>query len=113
MTGQRWHQWCGDSLELRIRARTRCPNEGLGELTEDALQVRVNAPPVEGKANKRIQVVLAAAFGVAKSRVQLIRGNRSPYKWYRIDEPSRVPQPLQYALGRGPQVDQTGNPDYE
>lgn len=77
------------------------------------MPVRVNAPPVEGKANKRIQLVLAAAFGVAKSRVQLIRGSCAPYKWYRIDGPSRLPEPLQYTLRKGQQVDRTGNPDYE
>lgn len=113
MTGPPWHHWRAGALELRIRARTRCPDEGLGEPKAGALPIRVNAPPVDGKANKRIQLVLAAAFGVAKSRVQLIRGSRSPYKWYRIDEPSRVPETLQYALGAGLQVDQTDNRDYE
>lgn len=113
MAGQQWHHWRGSSLELRIRAKTRCRQEGLGELAGDALPVRVNAPPVADKANQRLRLVLAEAFGVAKSRVALIRGSRSPYKWYRIDRPARVPEPLQYSLGNMLRVDRTDNPDYE
>lgn len=105
-----WCKWNGSVLELRVLAQTLCRNEGLAEATEDALRVRVNAPPVEGKANKRLVVVLAEAFGVAKSRVRLVRGGRSRRKWFRIEQPATMPEQLKCALGALPRVDQTRNP---
>lgn len=96
MTAQQWYRWRGTSLEVRIHAKTGCRNEGPDGNAGQALRVRVSAPPVEGRANERLRVVLAEAFGVAKSRVQLIRGSRSPYKWYRIEQPKKLPGPLQY-----------------
>lgn len=113
MEKERWYRWDGAALDLRVRAKTRCRDEGLAEVAGDALGVRVNAPPLEGKANKRLVLVLAEAFGVPKSRVRLLRGGRSRCKWFRIEEPSRVPEPLQPALGASPKVDQTRKADYE
>lgn len=99
-TPQQWYRWNGTSLELRIQAQTQSRNEGLGDIVGGALRVRVNAAPVEGKANKRLLAVLADAFGVAKSRVQLVHGARSRCKWIRIDQPERVPEALKTTLHR-------------
>lgn len=101
-----WYRWRGTSLELRIHAKTRSSDEGLGEVTDDGVPVRVSAPPTEGKANKRLVAVLADAFGVARSRVRLVRGAHSRHKWFRIDRPERIPKPLTSALQRT-LVDQT------
>jgi len=48
------------------------------------LNVYVKEPPLEGKANKAVAEVLAEYFDVAKSRVQLVRGERSKLKFFRI-----------------------------
>jgi hypothetical protein len=104
-TSPRWYRWNGTSLELRVQAQTQCRNEGLGDVAGDVLRVRVNAAPVDGKANKRLVVVLADAFGVAKSRVRLVHGARSRLKRIRIDQPQRVPEGLKTALQAGLQVD--------
>lgn len=107
-TARSWYRWHGPSLEVRVRTQTRCRNEGLGGITGDALRVRVNAPPVEGRANKRLLVVLADAFGVAKSRVHLVHGARSPHKWIRIERPARFPEALKSALRRPAEVEKRG-----
>lgn len=93
-----WYRWHGDSLELRIHAKTRCRDEGLGAVTAGAVPVRVSAPPTEGEANRRLVTVLADAFGVAKSRVRLVNGSRSRHKWIRIERPGIIPEPLRSAL---------------
>jgi uncharacterized protein (TIGR00251 family) len=46
--------------------------------------VRVNAPPVEGKANTRAIELLADHFGVPKSRIHLQSGARSRRKIIRV-----------------------------
>jgi len=113
MATRRWYKWTDDGLELRIRAKTRCRREGPSVVRADALEVGVNAPPVDGKANERLIRVLSEAFGVSKSRVHLVRGGGSPCKWFRIDRPTRLPEALQSAPDAVFQVDQSVKADYE
>ena len=49
------------------------------------LKVRIQAPPVEGAANKRLVRFLAKAVGVSKSKVRIVRGETSRVKLLEID----------------------------
>lgn len=109
-TVQPWYRWHGADLELRVKARTQCREEGVAEATGGVLCVRVNAPPVEGRANKRLLAILADAFGVAKTRVRLVHGVRSRYKWIRIEAPERIPELLKPALGAASGLKKGGKP---
>lgn len=40
----------------------------------------VSAPPLDGRANRAVVALVADAFGVGKSRVELIAGSSSPQK---------------------------------
>ena len=40
----------------------------------DALKIRLAAPPVDGKANQALLARAAQAFGLARSRVELLHG---------------------------------------
>ena len=46
----------------------------------DHLKVYVRAPPVKGKANEAVIEVLAEFFGVKKSDIRIISGERSREK---------------------------------
>lgn len=48
------------------------------------LHVYVNAPPLEGKANKDIDEALAEYFKVKKSQIELISGAKSKNKLFEI-----------------------------
>ena len=48
------------------------------------LRVRVTAAPEGGEANRAVIGLLAEAFGVAPSRVELVRGAASRDKLFRI-----------------------------
>ena len=51
---------------------------------EDAtLRVWVTAPPEDGKANAAVRDLLAAALGVAPTRLELIRGQTARDKVFR------------------------------
>jgi len=102
-----WYRWIGTTLELRIRVQTQCREEGIVGPAGDLVRVRVNAPPVEGKANERLTTVLAQAFGVPRSRVRLVHGARSRRKLLRIENPRHLPKGLKSALNSTRQVDQT------
>jgi uncharacterized protein len=75
----------GELLEVRVQPRAR-----RNEVVEQAgavLRVRVTAAPADGEANRAVIALLAEAFGVAPSRVVLVRGATSRDKLFRIEPP--------------------------
>ncbi len=44
------------------------------------LKIKLAAPPVDGKANKALLLFLAKSFGVPKSSLSLVRGEKSRKK---------------------------------
>lgn len=55
---------------------------------DGSLTVRLQSPPVDGKANKELIQVLAKQFGVRKSQVSIHSGERSRMKRVEVDESS-------------------------
>lgn len=54
-------------------------------LHDGALRVRLQAPPVDGKANLALQAWLAETLGIPKSAVELLRGSTARRKQLRVD----------------------------
>ena len=77
----------GELLEVRVQPRAR-RNEVVGQVG-GVLRVRVTAAPEGGEANRGVIALLAEAFGVAPSRVVLVRGGTSRDKLFRIERPAR------------------------
>jgi uncharacterized protein (TIGR00251 family) len=94
-----WHRWDGADLVLRLRVVPRSPRDAL-LLDGPQLKARIAAPPVDGAANDRLLRYLAAEFGVARSRVSLLRGSTGRDKVVRIGAPTRLPLPLAGPLRR-------------
>jgi uncharacterized protein len=46
----------------------------------------LNAPAIEGKANKALVKLLARSFAVSKSKIEIIRGLKSRDKVVRVDD---------------------------
>ncbi|MCU0575559.1 MAG: DUF167 domain-containing protein [Desulfobacterota bacterium] len=75
--------WCrekGGSVLLNIRVQPNSSKEETGEVRNDALIIRLTAPPVEGKANDALIRFLSKRLAVAKSRVTLVQGERGRNK---------------------------------
>ncbi len=76
---------------MRVQARAR-RNEI--QPAGGGWRVRVTAAPEGGEANRAVIVLLAEAFGVAPSRVKLVRGATSRDKLFRIGRgPLTLPSP--------------------
>jgi len=76
------------TITARIKPRSRL--SGI-EIDGAAVVIRVASPPIEGRANAEAIAIVAAAFGVPKSRVELVAGERSRSKRFRIVAPERTP----------------------
>ncbi|ABM61724.1 DUF167 domain-containing protein [Halorhodospira halophila] len=82
-----------DAWLVHVRVTPRAKRESL-DVEGERLRVRLNTPPVDGKANTALRKLLARQFGVAKSAVSLLRGERSRDKTVRITAPKQWPAGL-------------------
>ncbi|HEY5142674.1 MAG TPA: DUF167 domain-containing protein [Solirubrobacteraceae bacterium] len=71
--------------DVRVRLTPRAARPAVELLEDGSLAVRVSAPPVDGEANAALVKAVAKALGIARSRVVLLRGERSREKTLRIE----------------------------
>lgn len=60
--------------------------DALEKAADGSLLVRIKAPPVDGKANEYLVKYIASLLGIAKSKVQVQKGQTSQFKTLIIDE---------------------------
>ena len=65
---------------INIRVIPRAGRSGLAGTRDNALLVRLNAPPVEGAANAELVDVLSEILEVPKRAVTIVSGERSRSK---------------------------------
>lgn len=69
---------------LSIRVVPRSSREGVAGCEGGVIRIRLNAPPVEGRANEALVRFLARALGVPRARVSLVSGETGRNKIVRI-----------------------------
>ena len=87
----------GPSATVSVRVVPRSSKEGVAGYDGGVVRIRLNAPPVEGKANDALVRFLAKALGVPRSRVTLVSGERGRSKIVRVAGVTR--EALMAALG--------------
>ncbi|MBL7068592.1 MAG: DUF167 domain-containing protein [Candidatus Omnitrophica bacterium] len=70
---------------LQIRVMPRAKRNKV-QIQSGGYRVYLTAPPVEGKANKALLEILAEYLNVKRSRLEIIRGERSMNKVIRINK---------------------------
>jgi uncharacterized protein (TIGR00251 family) len=68
------------AVRLEIQAKPRAGKSRIVGVRDGALVVALAAPPVDGAANQELVNVLARALGIAKSAVEIVRGETSKTK---------------------------------
>ena len=75
----------GDALIVDVQVVPRASRAAVGPEVGDRLRVAVTAPPVDGAANAAVVEALAAAFGVRRAAVSILRGETGRRKTVRIE----------------------------
>lgn len=68
----------GAFLDVRVQPGAR-ENRVIGRI-EGRLKIKINAPALEGEANAALLGFLSEKFGVPKTRLKIVRGERSRAK---------------------------------
>ena len=72
------------AITFEVRVAPRASRNRIVGVQEGALKVALTAPPVDGAASEALKKLLAKAVGVAKSDVEILRGDRARIKVLRI-----------------------------
>jgi len=86
--------------DLSIRLQPRASRNAIVDEREGVLRVSVAAAPVDGQANAALCKLIAKRAGIARNRVNIIRGERSRDKVVRVY--GVPPAQLRRALGLAP-----------
>jgi uncharacterized protein (TIGR00251 family) len=83
-------------VKLKVRVIPNARKSEFAGCREDEWILRLNAPPVDGKANKAAVEVIAKALGISRSGVSLISGEKGRHKIFEIVgfQPSDVARKL-------------------
>jgi uncharacterized protein (TIGR00251 family) len=71
-------------LKLPVRVIPNARKTEFSGRREGEFVLRLNAPALEGKANKAAMEFIAAHLGVSRSRVTLLSGEKSRHKIFEI-----------------------------
>jgi len=74
---------------LSIRVSPNAGRSEIAGLRDGVLQIKVAAPPVEGKANKELIDFLSKALEVRKSSKSIVKGQTGRNKVIAVEEMSR------------------------
>jgi uncharacterized protein (TIGR00251 family) len=83
MSGLRIREQDG-AITFEVRVAPRASRNRVVGIQDGALKVALTAPPVDGAANEALKKLLAKALGVAKSDVEILRGDRARIKVLRV-----------------------------
>ena len=75
-----WIETTPDGLRLHLRVTPRAARSEVAGLHGDRLKIRLQAPPVDGKANRALLRFLADRLGLPAARLQLAAGAKGREK---------------------------------
>tara|TARA_B100001109_G_scaffold255874_1_gene261936 strand:- start:1969 stop:2259 length:291 start_codon:yes stop_codon:yes gene_type:complete len=84
-------QWTDGDLILVCHLQPKASKSEFAGLHGDAIKVRIQAPPVDGKANAELIKFLSRQFGVSKRDVEIISGELNRHKRVKITRPEKIP----------------------
>ncbi len=73
-----------NGITFAVKVLPRASRAAFAGVEGDSVKVRLNAPPVEGRANQALVKFLAEALGVRQADVEIVRGETARHKLVRV-----------------------------
>ena len=84
--------WREDTLFLSCFIQPKAGRDEIVGLYNNALKIRITAPPIDGQANRHLIDYLSKLFSVPKKNVKIVRGLNGRDKTVAIAEPQLLPE---------------------
>lgn len=72
-------------LYIHIHVQPRASRNEIVGIQGEALKVRLTSPPIEGAANLLLVEFMAKKLGIAKSRIEIVSGEKSRHKTLKVE----------------------------
>ena len=84
-----WLQEKKDCIVLSVRVVPRASKDGIaGIMGGEALKIRIQAPPVEGKANAYLVKFLSKHWNIPRANIEILSGETGRNKRLSISNPT-------------------------
>jgi uncharacterized protein (TIGR00251 family) len=84
----------GENLLLQVYVQPKASRDAIVGRHGDELKIAITAPPIDGKANQHLSKYLAKQCKVARSQVNILRGELGRHKTISINQPSIIPEAI-------------------
>lgn len=74
----------GEGVTFGVKVIPRAKRDQIVGAENGVVKIRLNAPPVDGKANEALVRFLAERLGVARGNVEIVRGETARNKVVRV-----------------------------
>lgn len=74
-----------DGVVFKVRVQPKAAHNQLAGLFEDAIKLRLTAPPVEGEANEACRKFFARLLSVPRSQVEILSGHTGRNKTVKVN----------------------------
>jgi uncharacterized protein (TIGR00251 family) len=104
--------WCaalaGGGVKIAVQITPNAKRSEVLGVFDGALKIKLQAQPIEGKANEALVKYLAGALGVSRSSVAITHGHTSKRKLLEVASAALTPDAAEHLLLKGPLKDQAG-----
>lgn len=73
-----------DGITFNVKVIPRAQRDEIVGVEGDAVKIRLNAPPVEGRANDALVKFLAEVLRIPRAQIEIVRGETSRHKVVRV-----------------------------
>jgi hypothetical protein len=73
-----------NGIRFEVKVQPRASQNQITGAVEGVMKVRLNSPPVDGKANQALINLLSKTFNVPKKSITIVRGETSTSKLIQI-----------------------------
>lgn len=71
---------CDDGIKISLRVLPNASKCEISGIIESSLRVKLDVPPIDGKANEKCIKFLSKIFKVSKSSMQIVSGEKNKNK---------------------------------
>lgn len=92
-----FYRWDKEILYLKVLGKPSSKKDELGSIINGEIKIHIKAIPEKGKASEHLIAFLASIFGVSKSNIEMLYGEFSTHKQFKIYQPKRLPTVIKKA----------------
>jgi uncharacterized protein (TIGR00251 family) len=75
-----WISSTEDGVLINVRVVPRASKNEIVGVRDNALRIRLQTPPIEGRANRKLVRLLATTLDIPRNRISIVSGDKSRNK---------------------------------